>query len=165
MKPYLNVLTLVLATQGFWYCSNSDTDTRFQSTATIFPDGLTGKWEVKLPNGLNANQFQAGLTIEPSGDSLVWSYFSRFVDSTSGRILTTCGPKIDKMPVWWDDSLKVIQVDHGQNRGYGFDFLTLEGQGHLRIRSPWLAPACQGPTGFNGRQLVLSRVNSFHPSL
>ena len=161
MKP----LIIVMIAVATWSCSDPAANQRFQSKATVIPKDYVGNWEVKLSNGLNANQLQAGLTIEPSGDSLLWSYTSRLIDSTSGRVLSNCGPRVIKMPVWWDDSLKIIQADHGQNLGYGFDLLSLADTDQLRIQSIWLATTCKGPTGFNSRQLILTRVHAFRPAL
>lgn len=142
---------LVVACQG-----NQE---RFQRNADAFPATYAGRWEVVLPSG-GPRIFQAGVTIESSGDSLVWGYFSRLVDTTTGKILP-CGPEVYRMPVWWDDSLQVAQANHGVGQGYGYDLLRLTRTDRLQMNSTSLAPDCRGPFGVNTGQLIFSRVDSF----
>lgn len=128
-------------------------------TADAFPAPLIGQWEALLPG--NGNQiFHAGITVEPSGDSLLWGYFSQVVDTTNRKSFP-CGPQVHRMPIWWDDSLQLAQANHGVGQGFGFDFLRLIGKENLQMNSPSLAVACRGPLGFNSSQLLFTKVHSF----
>lgn len=132
---------------------------RFMREASAFPPGYVGNWEVVLSSS-GSQVFQAGVSIAPSGDSLRWQYFSRFVDTTTHR-KTVCGPEMDFMPVWWDDSLKLVQANHGVGQGFGYDFLRLISAQRLQMNSPSLASYCRGFFSVNTGQLVFSKVDSF----
>lgn len=132
---------------------------RFMREASAFPEGYQGRWEVVLPGSRN-QVFQAGVTVKSSGDSLLWTYFSQVVDTTSHKTYA-CGPIVTNMPIWWDDSLHLAQANHGVEQGYGFDFLRLVNKDQLQVNSPLLATSCRGPGGFNASQLLLSKVTSF----
>lgn len=155
MKQLLVVLSL-LATFSQSSCQKQD---RFRRTAADFPVGYVGQWEAVLPGG-SARLFYAGVTIKPSGDSLLWSYFSQLVDTTTHHKIP-CGPEMAFMPFRWDDSTHIALGDHGATQGYGFDKLQLLSPSKLQLNSLWLATSCRGPGGFNSSQLVFSKVNSF----
>lgn len=132
---------------------------RFLRTADAFPVTLIGQWEARLP-GRGSQVFHAGLSVEPSGDSLLWNYFSQVVD-TAGNGALPCGPQVQRMPIWWDDSLQLAQANHGVGQGFGFDFLRLTKNSQLQMNSPSIAPDCRGPLGFNASQLLFTKVHSF----
>ncbi|CCH57598.1 hypothetical protein BN8_p06792 (plasmid) [Fibrisoma limi BUZ 3] len=132
---------------------------RFIREASAFSNGYVGHWEAVLP-GTGSQVFQAGVSIEPSGDSLLWTYFSQIVDTTTKKKYL-CGPIVTQMPVWWDDSLQVVQANHGVGQGYGFDVLRVTATGQLQVNSPSLASSCRGPGGFNASQVLLSKVTTF----
>lgn len=132
---------------------------RFLREASAFPEGYVGRWETVVPSR-GTQVFQAGVSIETSGDSLVWAYFSQLVDTTNNRKIA-CGPAMDLMPIWWDDSLQLAQANHGVGQGYGFDFLQLTSANQLQMNSPSLAPDCRGFFGLNATQLVFTKVDSF----
>ncbi|GAB4043356.1 hypothetical protein [Spirosoma jeollabukense] len=132
---------------------------RFRREASAFPPGYIGRWETVVP-GMGNQIFQAGVSVEASGDSLLWTYFSQLVDTTNQKTYA-CGPIVTTMPIWWDDSLQLAQANHGVGQGYGFDFLRLVSTDRLQINSPALATSCRGPGGFNASQLLLSKVTSF----
>ncbi len=132
---------------------------RFIRESSAFPPGYAGRWEVILP-GAGKRVFQAGVHVESSGDSLLWTYFSQLVDTVSHQS-TPCGPVVEQMPVWWDDSTQTAQGNHGADQGYGFDVLRLRTVDKLQLNSLWLATGCRGIGGFNSTQLVLSRVQNF----
>jgi hypothetical protein len=132
---------------------------RFMRKASAFPNGYVGRWEAILP-GTGKQVFQAGVSIETSGDSLLWTYFSQVVDTTNQKTVP-CGPIVTRMPIWWDDYLELAQANHGVGQGYGFDFLRLLSSDHLQLNSPSLATSCRGPGGFNKSQLMMSKVTSF----
>lgn len=133
---------------------------RFIRDSSAFPNGYVGHWEVVLPSS-GPRVFQAGVSVVPSSDSLLWQYFSQIVDTTTNQ-KTACGPEMDLMPIWWDDSLQLAQADHGVGQGFGYDFLRLTGKEQLQMNSPSLATYCQrGFFGVNTGQLVFTKVNSF----
>lgn len=152
MKQLLILLVLFVAA-----CSLKHE--RYRREAAAFPDTYIGHWEALL-SGNGSQVFQAGVTVEPSGDSLLWSYFSRLIDTTTRRVYP-CGAQVKQMPLWWDDSLQVVQANHGVGQGYGFDQLHLTGADQLQMNSFSLASTCQGPFGMNATQLTFSKVNSF----
>lgn len=132
---------------------------RFIRDSSAFPNGYVGHWEVVLPSS-GPQVFQAGVSVVPSGDSLLWQYFSRIVDTTTNQKIP-CGPEMDFMPMWWDDSLQLAQADHGVGQGFGYDFLRLTSADRLQMNSTSLAPDCRGPFGINTSQLIFSRVDFF----
>lgn len=132
---------------------------RFRKEADAFPDPYVGQWEAVLP-GAGPQIFQAGITIEPSGDSLVWGYFAQRVDTVTKQKMA-CGPEVWRMPIWWDDSLQLAQANHGVGQGFGFDFLRLTRADRLQMNSPSLAPNCRGFFGVNTSQLIFSKVQHF----
>lgn len=150
MKPTFFLLCLLMAA-----CQHKQE--RFQREASAFPKGYVGRWEVVLHKP-GSQVFQAGVTIETSGDSLLWQYFSQVVDTTTNRKIP-CGAEMDFMPVWWDDSLHLVQANHGVGQGYGYDFLRLKASDQLQMNSPSLASDCR--TFFSNSQLTLSKVDSF----
>jgi|GEM_PF-5579730 len=153
MKQLLTPLLLLTAL--LYGCKQE----RFIREASAFPTGYAGRWEVILP-GTDQRVFQAGVHVEPSGDSLLWTYFSQLVDTVSHQVIP-CGPEVARMPVWWDDSTQTAQANHGADQGYGYDVLRLRTANQLQLNSLWLATSCRGIGGFNSTQLILSRVQTF----
>ncbi|WP_338877298.1 hypothetical protein WBJ53_32965 (plasmid) [Spirosoma sp. SC4-14] len=132
---------------------------RFLRKSAAFPKEYVGNWQAISTMG-GPKKLQAGITIQPSGDSLLWHYFSQIVDTTT-RQKTPCGPEMDFMPILWDDSLHVAKADHGVGQGYGYDYLRLTSAKQLQMKSFSLATYCRGPFGLNTTQLTFSKVETF----
>ncbi|MVM42224.1 hypothetical protein GO730_38625 [Spirosoma sp. HMF3257] len=132
---------------------------RFVRESSAFPADYIGKWQaISDMNG--PKRLVAGITIQHSGDSLVWHYFSQIVDTITHHTMP-CGPDMDFMPILWDDSLNLAKANHGVGQGYGFDDLRLLQGNQLQMNSFSLASYCRGPFGLNSTQLIFTKVNSF----